>query len=1093
MFKELRKSSAFAKMHENFETSKTMQVGGLHSGSLAFFALAAGEEFEGSILIVVPDEDDAQGTFEDLRTFASAGGLEVAPLMLPAYDELHADAMIEEPDVFAKRLEVIQKLKSAARCCVVASLVSLLSPTIGEEQAEDSTLTFRAGQRYDLGKLTELLVTRGYHNLPRVEVKGDFSVRGGILDIYSLASENPLRLEFFDDELESIREFDSVTQESARTIESAEVLLLDLRRFGQGTGAREQGAEKSEVGSRKSEVSLSALLSERAPVLLFEWNLAVQRAEYVVRENKDYPLRRRLAGFEREVRERRRIQISSSQLYESPKTINFAVESLQRLANADPHLEKELAKLKDDGMKLRALALDESEEQRLAEFFESRKIAKKYRPEVARGSLDRGFAFLEAKRAFVTIEEITGRHRIQRRAAKEHLTHAIDDFIDIAPGDLVVHASYGLGKFVGLERVRKEGRVDEYLVIEYQAGVRIFVSVTKVDLVQRYIGAKGFEPKIDKVPSKAWAGKKSAALKAVEDVAGELLEVQASRLAKGGFAFPEDDAGQRAFDESFEYEDTQDQVKCMRDIKSDMQKAFAMDRLVCGDVGFGKTELAVRAAFKAVQAGKQVCVLVPTTILAEQHDETFRARMRGTAIAVESLSRFRTPKEQKEIAKKLKSGHIDVIIGTHRLLSKDVAFLDLGLLVIDEEQRFGVTHKERIKAMKTNVDVLTLSATPIPRTLHMSLSGLRDISTLTTPPESRMGIVTKVARFDEELIRSACSREIARKGQVLFIHNRVQDIEFIERLIQRLLPEASIANIHGQMPPRKIEERMLAFSRGSTDILVATTIVESGVDIPNANTLFVNRADTFGLSDLHQLRGRVGRSDVQGYAYFLLPSDAPVRTVAEQRLRAIEEFSHLGSGFKIAMKDLEIRGAGNVLGVEQSGHIAKVGYEMYCRLLDKAVRRLRGEAVSESENISIEIGAEAFLPENYVEDDHARMEFYKRISSAATFSDLDKIRAHLIDRYGEPSRIVDRLFDLAKLKVALASAGVTRLFKIKDNLGVKVSNLRKASEFFSPIMDRVRAQEGDMLYIVLAPDELSADGVLDLLSKCLAQTSFASK
>ncbi|MCK6460769.1 MAG: transcription-repair coupling factor, partial [Planctomycetes bacterium] len=610
---------------------------------------------------------------------------------------------------------------------------------------------------------------------------------------------------------------------------------------------------------------------------------------------------------------------------------------------------------------------------------------------------------------------------------------AIEDFLDLEPGDHVVHLAHGVGLFKGVERIAKEGATLEHCVVEFADGVRVFVPVTKIDLIQKYVGASGARPRLARVGGAQWAKAKARVKEAVTDLAVRLLETQAMRQKRPGIAFPTDTELQHQFEASFPYEETPDQITTLEAVKKDMETARPMDRLMCGDVGYGKTELAMRAAFKAVLAGRQVAVLVPTTVLAAQHFATFRERMAGYPIRIEMLSRFRTDAEAKAIGEGLGEGTVDIVIGTHRLLSPGVAFKDLGLVIIDEEQRFGVEHKERFKALRATVDVLTLTATPIPRTLNMALLGLKDISTLTTPPEGRMPVATEVSAFDERKIRDYIVRELRRGGQVYFVHNRIETIHRIDRLVAELVPEARRAVVHGRMPRHDLEDSMMAFVRGEIDVLVATTIVESGLDIPNANTLIVDRAHRIGLADLHQLRGRVGRGRHRGHALFLLPEEHKVvDEVAERRLRTIEEHAGLGSGFRIALKDLEIRGAGNLLGAEQSGYIADVGYELYCRLLEDAVKELRMERVTEATDTYVDLHVAAGLPDEYAGDESLKLGFYRRIASVATASDLDGLRAEIEDRCGSLPESGQRLFDVARLRIAGQEHGIARFSMEKD-------------------------------------------------------------
>jgi transcription-repair coupling factor (superfamily II helicase) len=642
------------------------------------------------------------------------------------------------------------------------------------------------------------------------------------------------------------------------------------------------------------------------------------------------------------------------------------------------------------------------------------------------GTVTRGFRLVPERLIVVGDHELFGRTEVRRVARRKRAeSRALDSFLDLAPGDLVVHLAHGIGRFRGMELLEKDGNKEEHLALEFRDNVRMYVPVTLIHLVQKYIGASKTTPTLSKVGGTLWGRQKSKVAAAVTDMASDMLRMQAERRARPGLACPPDSHLQQEFEASFPYAETKDQLAAIEETKDDLERARPMDRLICGDVGFGKTEVAMRAAFKAVDAGRQVAVLVPTTVLAEQHYRTFCDRMAEYPITIEVLSRFRTKGEQKQVLKLLESGGVDIVIGTHRLVQSDIRFKDLGLVVIDEEQRFGVEAKEMLKQLRLSVDVLTLSATPIPRTLHMSLLGIRDISNLTTPPLDRTAIETRVGRWDGELIRHAVVRELNRGGQVYFVHNRVYNIRTIADRLQSIVPEARIGIVHGQMAEHELEENMLGFVAGRIDILVATTIIESGLDIPNANTMFIHQADRYGLADLHQLRGRVGRYKHRAYCYLILEEGRVLTRTAARRLKAIEEFSELGSGFRIAMRDLEIRGAGNILGTEQSGHIATVGYELYCQLLENAVRRLKGEPVRRQPHVHIDLPVEAFLPNSYLAPGRQKVDIYRRLSALATVDELTAFEDELRDRFGPLPDAGKNLLAVKELQLRAFAWGIS--------------------------------------------------------------------
>jgi transcription-repair coupling factor (superfamily II helicase) len=662
------------------------------------------------------------------------------------------------------------------------------------------------------------------------------------------------------------------------------------------------------------------------------------------------------------------------------------------------------------------------------------------------GVLHRGFRWDTT--AYVPHAELFGRYRQRRTLRRVATGRPLDTFLDLNPGDLVVHVLHGIGRFQGLESIERSGRHDDYLAVEFADSAVVHVPVSQIDVIQKYIGAGRGKPKLSKLGGSAWKRAKERVTEAVTDLAAELLALQARRATEPGLAYPQDTAWQREFEDEFLYEETEDQLRALEEIKSDLTRARPMDRLLCGDVGYGKTELAIRAAFKVCEYGKQVAVLVPTTVLAEQHHQTFIERLADYPFKVDVLSRFRNKREQAEIVERARKGQVDVLIGTHRLLSGDIAFRDLGLIVIDEEQRFGVEAKERLKRLRATVEVLTLSATPIPRTLHMALLGLRDISSLQTPPLDRRAIVTQVRMWDDALVREALLRELHRDGQVYFVHNFVRDIENVANRVRSLVPEARVVVGHGQMSGPELEEVMLKFLRREADVLVSTNIIESGLDIATANTMIIHRPERFGLADLHQLRGRVGRAKNRAYCYMLLSPKHPVTENAARRLKAIEHYSELGAGFQIALRDLEIRGAGNLLGAEQSGHIEAVGYEMYCQLLEQSVRRLRQEPEHIRRTVNLDVGGQTSIPRAYVRSERQRMDVYKRLAQCATPQDIRTLHDDLRDTFGPVPPEVQGLLDLAEIRVLAAEWGVRAIVLKPPDVIFSVDDMQKADPLF---------------------------------------------
>jgi transcription-repair coupling factor (superfamily II helicase) len=689
--------------------------------------------------------------------------------------------------------------------------------------------------------------------------------------------------------------------------------------------------------------------------------------------------------------------------------------------------------------------------------------------------------------------ELFHRYEVRRRTKKVIASRPVDSFLDLKVGDYVVHVAHGIAKFTGMQTISKDGRSEEYLTLRFAENATLHVPAARINLIQKYIGGFHGHPQLSRLGSGAWEKQKAKVSEAVMDMAAELIDIQAARQAEQGVAYPPDTEWQREFEAEFPYEPTQDQLTAAEEIKQDMQKSRPMDRLLCGDVGYGKTELAMRAAFKTVEFGKQVAILVPTTVLAEQHYRSFRDRLADYPFAVDSISRFKSSKQQKETVKKLAAGEIDILIGTHRLISNDVKFADLGLVVIDEEQRFGVTHKEKLKQMRKTVDVLTMSATPIPRTLHMSMLGLRDISSLTTAPQDRRSVVTEVMPFDKQRIKLAILRELQREGQVYFVHNRVHNILDMAEQIQQLVPDARILVGHGQMGEGELEDVMLKFIRHEADVLVCTTIIESGLDIPNANTIIINNADRFGLSELHQLRGRVGRWKHRAYCYLLLPADRPVTPVAAKRLKAIEEYSHLGAGFKIAMRDLEIRGAGNILGPEQSGHIATVGYEMYCQLLEEAVRELKNQPKPVQPDAHVDIGISAFILKTYIPGDRQRMDVYRRLTRCTSIEMLGELQQDVTDAFGELPRQAIILFALTELRLLAGLYGIESVIRKPPDVVLTVRDASKAQPALVGAPGTLRVIDEKTVYLRMPASFNEPETLLMVLKNLMRQAYDRSK
>jgi len=1005
-------------------------------------AAAVADAASRHVVLVVAHADDADEAADELAS--------LPVIVLPALEVLPGETNVSL-DLFAERLAAIRSVVCLTEPTVIVCPIQALMQLVpGPDQIASLARTVRAGEDVRLTDLTRWLLEAGYKRIETIEEPGDFSLRGGILDIFPIgAGASPVRLDYFGDTVERITEVDIESMGSDRAVKSVDLFAADAGRATQGDGG----------------VSFLENVPAEALVLIAE-------TMEVVEQGRGY--------FER-VHDGKGIVGPPSVLRLIESRFRGVAELNQFSAGATgadiridlgmgvlPAFSKDLAEAVAElhaigappaGSRVVVCCTNEGERHRLAELLGVSALRGGLEAasdgatdssaviEARTVYLHRGFVWrtpsslnAEATTAFVPYHELVNRFTVRRRAGRLRAGRAMDTFLDFAPGDFVVHRDHGIARFEGLKVMtprevpaagrspldKKAVEPEEYLTLEFAGKSKLHVPAVHIDRVQKYIGGFAGKPPLSVLGGQKWQNQKERAAESVRDLAAELLRVRAAREHMPGIAYPADTPWQAEFEEEFPYEETPDQLAALSEIKKDMLRGRPMDRLICGDVGFGKTELAIRAAFKACEFGKQVAVLVPTTVLAEQHERTFRSRFAGYPFRIESVSRFKSDGEARAILDELRKGRVDLIIGTHRLLSKDVVFADLGLVIVDEEQRFGVEHKESLLRLRLTVDVLTLSATPIPRTLHMAMLGIRDISSLTTAPADRRAIVTEVFPYNEVRVKRAVERELAREGQVYFVHNRVHDIQSVADNVRRLCPEGTrIVVGHGQMPPHQLEEVMLKFIRRQADVLVATTIIESGIDIPTANTMLINDADRFGLADLHQLRGRVGRSKHRAYCYLLLPPDRTVKEVAQKRLKALEQFSMLGAGFKIAMRDLEIRGAGNILGAEQSGHIAAVGYEMYCHLLEEAVVELRNEKVAEKPGAtSVEIGAGGLIPRTYIPSEARRLEAYRRLAMAATPEQLALLRKDLKDAYGAPPTAAERLFELAEIRIALAALGV---------------------------------------------------------------------
>jgi transcription-repair coupling factor (superfamily II helicase) len=1049
------------------------------SGALA--TAGAGLHAPRTVLVVLAHPRDIDGWVEDLAGFAG-----VRPLVFPAWDSLPTDRTVLD-EVAGQRLRILKQLEGAdPPRFLVTTFQAILQPVPDRSRLAQQRRSLRVGEQIDPDQLSAWLVDHGFRRAEAVELPGEFSRRGGIFDIFSPDADAPYRLEFFGDAIDSIRQFSPLTQRSLSESQS-----IDITATG-GPAPSEENGEASRVLALYTGHLCEFLPTQSWSVLVEPDDLQEQGKHYLERMVDPRGLFSVPGAFQQLLRFAS-IRVSALPSPSVEATCHLRVESVERFSGDVTRVRDELDSVAA-GDRVLVACHNEAEVKRLTEVLAAGQLAQSGRLRVVTGRVRAGFRMVDAGIVLLSDRELFHREEIRQVIPRRRLeSRAIDSFLELAEDDLVVHVSHGIARFRGMQLLDKNGRSEEHLVLEFREGVRVYVPASKIDLVQKYVGGARTEPELSRFGGTAWQRKKERVEAAVLDLASDMIELQAWRESKPGIAFPSDTEWQAEFEAAFPYEETPDQLTTLAEIKQDMGRTRPMDRLICGDVGYGKTELAIRAAFKAIDNGKQVAVLVPTTVLAEQHFRTFSQRLAEYPFVVESISRFRSAGEQKRILERLAGGGIDIIIGTHRLVSADVQFKDLGLVIIDEEQRFGVEHKERLKRLRQTVDVLTLTATPIPRTLHLSLLGIRDISNLETPPADRLAIETRIVRFDPQLIRHAILRELNRDGQVFFVHNRVHNIGEMARQIQAMVPEARMVIGHGQMNEHELEQAMLRFVRREADVLVATTIIESGLDIPNANTIFINQADNYGLADLHQLRGRVGRYKHRAYAYLLLDSERAITPTAARRLKAIEEFAELGAGFKIAMRDLEIRGAGNILGTQQSGHIAAVGYELYCQLLENAVRHMRNQPLRTPLEVTIDLPWQAFLPREYVAGQRQRVEVYRRLARIRRLERLADFRQELRDRFGPIPEPAEWLLRLAELRL-LASRWQIASIHLEEVLDRSVGPLdlvlgyrgpRKIRVLSERSGGRMRIVDQSTAYLRLARDETTPEALYPRLKEVL--------
>jgi transcription-repair coupling factor (superfamily II helicase) len=1045
-------------------------------------------------LVVTPTEREAENIYQDLAAFGTGEKGRPAPVLFPWWGTAAYEWTNPLASLFGDRVQALSRLLSGEPLLVIAPLRAFLTPVPDPAHLVSQTYSVARGDRVDPQVTAERLARLGYLRVPVVSIHGEFAVRGEVVDVFIRGREEAVRLILDFDQVKDIRTFNPLDQSSTGNLPQIditpcrEVILTEENLQALSANLTAQGFGPKEIEELHSRIhedpemdgvelyyplcfprtfSLLDFMSADSTVFFIDAARMKQSADALRKEYLELFRRARarklvVPGPQKILldlesftgRQKRWVDfpslpeappaaeataVGSSGVEQTTTSVSLPCDEPRSFFGNFTFLREEIEAALGSGYKIFIFAVYDVQADRL------RHILKDLDVTILPDSISAGFTLPERKIMVIQEAEIFGRKRRIPRSVTTAKSSAIESFVELEPGDYVVHVNYGIGIFLGIERIQAAGNERDYIRLEYADGEKLFIPIEQVNLIQRYIGQEGRRPKLDLIGGKSWQKRKERAKHAVEDLAQGLLELYSRRKALPGYSFPADTDWQSEFEAAFPYQETEDQLRCIEEVKRDMEVPSVMDRLVCGDVGYGKTEIALRAAFKAVMGGKQVALLAPTTILVEQHLETFTERFKRFPVKIAMLSRFRSPKEIKAAMNGLVDGSIDIAIGTHRLIQKDIRFKNLGLLIIDEEQRFGVKHKERLKQLKTSVDCLTLTATPIPRTLNMSLMKIRDMSILNTPPQNRLPIETYVMEFSDELIARAVREEIARGGQVFYLHNRIETIEEIHLFLRRLVPEVSIVVGHGRLDEEELEEAMRRFIHNEAQVLLSTTIIENGLDIPNVNTIIIDRADMLGISQLYQLRGRVGRAGVPAYAYLFFPDRRALSEIAMKRLRIISDHTELGSGFKIALKDLEIRGAGNILGREQHGQILSVGFDMYLKLLDEAVSELSGKQREEAPEVYMELVYSGYIPDSYISDPMEKMEVYKKIAAITTEEEFDRVYREIEDRFGHMPQEVHSVLSLAEMRIICGKLAITSLKEEDGAIAVEFSRLSKVS------------------------------------------------
>ncbi|MEK3783381.1 transcription-repair coupling factor [Paenibacillus sp. FSL R5-0810] len=1126
-------------------------ISGLSGSSRQILMAALHQDQQRPLLVVTHNMFSAQKIADDLQEALSPDQV----LLYPANELVAAESAVSSPETLAQRIDVLVRCARGFRGIVVAPFSGVRRLLPAPEVMADARITLQDGGTLELDAFLNRMIEMGYERVERVESRGEMSVRGGIIDFYPMTAAMAYRVELFDEDIDSIRTFDPADQRSIDMVREVVItpckeIIADSERLNRTaeTVTRMLEAQLERMTDRQAKLRLREeihreveLLRERIyfpeiykyisllypekthlydympkdtilvldePARLLETAKQLERDEaewnlHLLQHGKSLPdLPLSLDTEELIYQHPYQCLLISIFLRQVPRMqpqniVNFITRGMQDFHGQMNVLKSEMDRWKKSGVQVMMLAGDAERMERM------RRVLNDYgidEPLMFEGHLQNGFEMPSVHAAVITESEMFSSKQRKTRKTTKSMDNAerIKSYTELKVGDYVVHQNHGIGKYMGIGTLEINGIHKDYMHILYAGGDKLSVPIEQIDLIQKYVGSEDKEPKIYKLGGNEWTRVKNKVRSSVQDIADDLIKLYAERQSAPGYGFDKDTPEQQEFEDMFPYDETPDQLRAIAEIKKDMEQNRPMDRLLCGDVGYGKTEVAVRAAFKAAIEGKQVAVLVPTTILAQQHYETFRERFANYPINIQVLSRFRSRKEQNETIKKVKQGAVDILIGTHRLLSQDIVFKDLGLLIVDEEQRFGVTHKEKLKKLKTNVDVLTLTATPIPRTLHMSMLGVRDLSVIETPPENRFPVQTYVVEHSQTLVREAIERELARGGQVYYLYNRVQGIHEMAAQISMLVPEARVGVGHGQMSETELEKTILDFLDGEYDVLVSTSIIETGVDIPNVNTLIVHDADKMGLSQLYQLRGRVGRSNRIAYAYFTYQRDKVLTEVAEKRLQSIKEFTELGSGFKIAMRDLSIRGAGNLLGAEQHGFIASVGFDLYSQMLAEEIQKRKvsmlGETAAPTKdwNTSIDLGIDAYLPSDYIYDSIQKIEIYKKVASVTTIDESAELEDELLDRFGELPQAVNNLLAVSRLKVYGRTYGIDSITQRGDDVLLqfyegqdKAVNTAALAQIGNLFERRVQFEQGPAMVIRIKGKGLDDQQLLELLEKFL--------